>query len=414
MRHGEGNSAFMVGDESDTEGNFAILECDVSDIEENADIVGDNLDMMENNLDTKENHLETEVDDLHRMEDNLDIIEDNVHIMEENVILAGKEMKKAGAFFFIILLLQLPLSFVFAFLSKYIPKDSYYLASILITQGYLLLSAIVYLLITKKRFSLDLQLKKYKLSSFFLSFVVLMTAAPMASVLNILSQFFAKNNTSAAIFEISEKLPAWLGIIVVGCLPGFIEETIYRGIMYQAFRRRSILTGIIVSAVSFGLMHLNFNQILYAIYLGVIFALLVEATGSLGSSMILHMVFNGINTAYVYILPKMLQYMTTISKEAADMYLDANGEVNVLGLMSQTPTKLQLISTLMLYLPMALIGLLLTILLLRQIAKINGRELSFSHMLGDIRVKAVVPPVTVCLVLGWIFCLINAVIELFV
>ncbi|MGN0437654.1 MAG: lysostaphin resistance A-like protein [Lachnospiraceae bacterium] len=380
-----------------------------------------NPDVMEENVKGMEDHPDTMEGNVNITEGNADIVGDELetmgitsNMMDPNVTMTKKEMRKAGAFFLIILLLQLPLSFVFSFFSKYIPEDSYYLASVLITQGYLLVSAIVYLLITKKKFTLDLQLKKYKLSSFFLSLVVLMTAAPMASVFNIISQFFAKNRTSATIFEISEKLPVWLGIIVVGCLPGFIEETIYRGIMYQAFRRRSILTGIIVSAVSFGLMHLNFNQILYAIYLGVILALLVEATGSLGSSMILHMVFNGVNTAYVYILPKILQYMTTISKEAADLYLDVNGEVNMLGIMSETPTKLQLMSTLIMYLPMAMIGLVLTILLLRKIAKINGRDLSLSHMLGDIRLKAVVPPVTVCLVLGWIFCLINAVIELFI
>lgn len=329
------------------------------------------------------------------------------------VLVAKKEMKKAGVFFFVLLMLEIPLSFLVSFIRGIIPADNYYLVSILITQGYLLVCAIVFLLITKKKFTMDLQLKKYKISTFFLSFVVLLTATPMATVLNLLSQFFAKNNTSLAIFEISEKLPMWLGVIVVGCLPGFIEETLYRGIMYQAFRRRSILTGIIISAVSFGVMHMNFNQMLYAMYLGVIFALLVEATGSLGSTMILHMVFNGMNTIYLYVLPVLLRFMSNYSKEVANMYLDEQGNVDMAGILNAAPSNVQLFASLAVYLPIAIGGVVLTILLLQAIAKINGRDFSLKHMIGDIRITSVVKPVTVCLVLGWIFCLVNAVMELF-
>lgn len=327
---------------------------------------------------------------------------------------AKKEMKKAGVFFFVLLLMEIPLSLVVSCFRAMISSDYYYLVSILITQGYLLICAILFMVITKKRFTVDLQLKKYKLSTFFLSFVVLLTASPMATVLNLISQFFAKNNTGLAILQVSEQLPVWLGVIVVGCLPGFIEETLYRGIMYQAFRRRSILTGIIISAVSFGVMHMNFNQMLYAIYLGVIFALLLEATGSLGSTMILHMVFNGMNTLYLYVLPVLLKFMSGYSQDVAKMYLDEQGNVDMSGIFNTTPSNAQLFASLALYLPMAVGGLVLTILLLKAIAKINGRNFSLKYMMGDIRITSVVRPVTVCLVLGWIFCIVNAVMELFV
>lgn len=330
----------------------------------------------------------------------------------KEAFLAKKEMKYAGIFFFVILLLQIPLSFVIYAIREQISPDSYYLVSILFTQGYLFVCAIIYLIIRKKRFTADLQFKKYKISTFFLSLVVLITASPMATVFNLISQFFAKNNTSEAILEISEKLPMWLGVMVVGCLPGFIEETIYRGIMYQAFRKRSVMTGIVVSALSFGLMHMNFNQILYAIYLGVVFALLVEATGSICSTMILHMLFNGMNTMYLYLLPKLLRFLSLFSKEVADMYLDSNGNVNMTELISNNPTTGQLMASLVIYLPLGVAGFVLTILLLKAIAKINGREYTFQSMLGDKRITSVVKPVTVSLVLGWIFCLITAVMAL--
>ncbi len=318
---------------------------------------------------------------------------------------AKKEMKKAGVFFFVLLILEIPLSFFILYVQSLFPDEKSVLISILSTQGYLLLGAILYLLITKKTFVTDLHLKPYKLSSFFLSLVLLLVASPMAIWLNILSQFFVKNETSEAIYSISTQIPMWLGILVVGCLPGFVEETLYRGIVFRAFRERSILTGIFVSALSFGLMHMNFNQMLYAIYLGIIFGLLVEATGSLASSMILHMLFNAVNTGQLYVLPKFL--------ELCKKYIPEYENVDMEALMNQQPTTAQLMGTLAVWTPFAFGGFVLVILLLYGIASINGRDIHFKHLVGDVKVRSMVKPVTGCLILGWIFCLVQAIINAF-
>lgn len=47
-----------------------------------------------------------------------------------------------------------------------------------------------------------------------------------------------------------------------------------------------------LSGLVFGLMHLNINQLSYAAVMGIIFALLVEATGSMYSSMLAHFAAN--------------------------------------------------------------------------------------------------------------------------
>jgi hypothetical protein len=314
-------------------------------------------------------------------------------------------MKKASLFFFLVLVLEIPMSFLVYGVQLAIPAKYSTLASVLITQGYLLLSAVVYLLVTKTKFTIDLHFQKYKVSTFFLSVVLLITASPMASWLNVLSQFFASNSTSTAIFQVTETVPMWLGVLIIGCLPGLVEETVYRGIMFSAFRQRSVLTGIVVSALSFGLMHMNFNQILYAIYLGVIFALVVEATGSLASTMVLHALFNGMNTIYVYVLPKMYEFLGQFYAEYANMNLD--------DVLNEQPTKSQLLTTLVTLTPPAVVGLVLTVLLLKAIAKINGRTLTWASVRGDKSNTKQVSPVNVFLILGWIFCLLMAVSELF-
>ncbi len=314
-------------------------------------------------------------------------------------------MSHAGIFFFLVMFLEIPLSAVVLILSGVISADYTVLFSVLVTQVYLLLCGVLYLVIKRKTVRLDeIGFRKYKLSSFFLSLVALLCATPMSTWLNLLSQLFAKNEIGNAIFEITQVLPAWLAIIVIGCLPGFVEELLYRGIMYNAFRKRSVLTGVIVSALAFGLMHMNFNQIMYAVYLGVLFAFIVEATGSLFSTMILHMLFNAVNTAYLYILPKLYDFLATYSAEYADMNLEE--------MMNQTPTKQEILTSVIMFTPMAFIGLFLTVLLLRQIAKLNGRELSIAHICGNKEEVKQTKPWNVPLVLGFIFCIVMAVASL--
>lgn len=316
-----------------------------------------------------------------------------------------KSMKNAGVFFFLVMILQIPMTVLVAAILNSIPEKYFFLVSVLMTQGYLLFCGLIYMAVTKTRFRRDLQLKKFRLSSFFLSLLVLITASPMATWLNACSQLFAKNEVAGNIFEMTELLPAWLGVIVIGCLPGFIEEFLYRGIIFSGFRKRSVLTGVLVSAFSFGVMHMNFNQIMYAIYLGLIFALVVEATGSIVSTMILHMLFNAVNTLYLYILPKMFEILGQFSEEYANANLNE--------MMMKTPAKSEIIMMLVSLAPFAIGGLVLTILLLKQIAKINGRTLTMAALRGNQEEVSKTKPVNVWLLIGWAFCLINAAAALF-
>ena len=48
----------------------------------------------------------------------------------------------------------------------------------------------------------------------------------------------------------------------------------------------------VLSGLVFGLMHLNINQLSYALLMGIVFALLVEVTGSMYSSMLAHFAAN--------------------------------------------------------------------------------------------------------------------------
>ncbi len=319
------------------------------------------------------------------------------HLKTQNT---NSAMRVAGLFFFLVMILELPLSLLVVQMGRMVSAEYYSFVSVLITQGYLLVCGLCYVLLTKKSLGKDLAMQRHKVSSFFLSLILLVCASPMAVWLNMLSQLFAKNEISNSIYEITQVVPMWMGILVIGCLPGFVEEFLFRGILYSAFRKRSVLTAVLVSAFAFGLMHMNFNQIMYAVYLGVIFALVLEATGSLFSTMVLHGLFNAWNTAYVYILPKLYEFLGQYASEYADMDVEQA--------MNATVSKQEILTSLLLVAPVAVAGLVLTVLLLCAIAKINGRDISWSYMCGERDEVRQTKPVNIPLLFGFAFCIAVA------
>ena len=117
-------------------------------------------------------------------------------------------------------------------------------------------------------------------------------------------------------------------LFVMAVMPAFNEEFLCRGILYGAYRQRAKTTGIWLSALAFGLFHLNFNQMLYAVYLGIVLALMVEATGSIYTSMLMHFLLNGFNVTMNFMANQRLiadaavnqqQVMESVSQTLSDV-----------------------------------------------------------------------------------------------
>ena len=91
-------------------------------------------------------------------------------------------------------------------------------------------------------------------------------------------------------FSVQELIayPFVVQLLIIAVLPACVEEFVFRGLIYHSYRKNGILGAAVLSGLVFGLMHLNINQLSYAAVMGIIFALLVEATGSMYSSMLAH------------------------------------------------------------------------------------------------------------------------------
>lgn len=180
------------------------------------------------------------------------------------------------------------------------------LAGLALSQFMLFGPAIVCLLLSQRhseqkvRFSDLIGFHKIKISSFFMIILYTILITPMSLVINAISMLFVENTVSA-ISEGLLTMPFPLTLFMVSIFGPFSEEFVFRGVVYNGYKNSSsVFWSVILSALLFGLMHMNFNQAAYAIALGIMFALLVEATGSIWSSMIAHMLFNAPSVFTIY------------------------------------------------------------------------------------------------------------------
>jgi membrane protease YdiL (CAAX protease family) len=98
-----------------------------------------------------------------------------------------------------------------------------------------------------------------------------------------------------------------LYILSMFCV-GFLEELIFRGLLFQAMAKDGVKTAIIVSSVTFGIGHIvnlingsgaellpNLLQVMYAVAIGFAFVMIYWKTKSMMPCIIVHSVFNGLS-----------------------------------------------------------------------------------------------------------------------
>ncbi|MDE7018204.1 MAG: CPBP family intramembrane metalloprotease [Lachnospiraceae bacterium] len=179
-------------------------------------------------------------------------------------------------------------------------------ANFILNQMFIVVPTMLFLLASKRKTESGnlnemLGFHKIKVSSFFMIILFTFLIMPMSIALNAISMLFVENTVNAISGDILQ-MPFLLMLFLIGIFGPFCEELVFRGAIFHGYQRSGAVIGAIIwSAVLFGLMHLNFNQAAYAVALGFMFGLLVEATGSLWSSVIAHMVFNSQQVCTMYL-----------------------------------------------------------------------------------------------------------------
>ncbi|MDD6207371.1 MAG: type II CAAX endopeptidase family protein [Clostridiales bacterium] len=178
------------------------------------------------------------------------------------------------------------------FVSLLLFVDQTYLLSLLASQLLMVFPAAVYMMrwnipvkewIVFRKISFP---KILMLAGFFLASI------PVLNLIQSVSLLFFHQVINQTMTKIISQWPLPVSIICIAVIPAFFEESIYRGVFFLEYRKMGLFFGAFCSGMVFGLLHFNLNQFLYAFYMGVWFALLVDVCDSLLASVLLHFAIN--------------------------------------------------------------------------------------------------------------------------
>ncbi len=93
-----------------------------------------------------------------------------------------------------------------------------------------------------------------------------------------------------------------LSLLATVIVPALVEEFACRGIVLGILRKFGDVFAIIVSAVLFGLMHSNFEQIPFAFFVGIGLGFITVKSGSIWLAVLVHACNNSISVIYSYFL----------------------------------------------------------------------------------------------------------------
>ena len=202
---------------------------------------------------------------------------------------------------------------------------------------------------------------KIKISTFLMVILFTFLLMPLTSALNAISMLFVDNAVESISGDVLQ-MPFLVMLFMIAIFGPFSEEFVFRGIVFRGYKNSgSVLQAVIWSAVLFGVMHLNFNQAAYAIAMGFMCALVVEASGSLWASVVAHMVFNAPSVFTMYL---------------SDFFQPGASDVN----MEEALTNEDLITMIGPALFMALIATSLAVCVLVWIAKNENRSEHFRNI----------------------------------
>lgn len=143
--------------------------------------------------------------------------------------------------------------------------------------------------------------RKVKLSTIGYTILFTATIMPLLYFLNLLSQLIEENVAIDLLAENAD-IPGVLMLLIVGVFGPVCEEVAFRGVLFGGYRRSGrILAAAIWSGLLFGLFHMNLNQLGYACAIGILSALLLEATNSIWPSIVMHVAINSYNVLQLYI-----------------------------------------------------------------------------------------------------------------
>ncbi len=188
-------------------------------------------------------------------------------------------------------------------LSRYIPldslmfKDNIYLSMIILQVMIFVLPGIFYCKLRGKSVTDNLRLKSISPSKIWFVFSCFGVLVFGSTLIN--TATFRLFDGAGQYSLYNTYVPSgsgWTDIVYVviafAVLPAITEEFIFRGVILSEYSDYGVGIAIIVSAVTFSMLHFNLNQFFIYLYCGIVVAYAVYVTGSLLAAVLLHLLNN--------------------------------------------------------------------------------------------------------------------------
>lgn len=211
--------------------------------------------------------------------------------------------RKTGWLFFVIIIIYLGGSFGAVFLPQGLLESL--VGNTLFSEALIWVPAVLFLWLNRERPVSFCGFRRMHVSTAFMSILFAFMVMPAATLMNIISLFFVEN-TVVQMSGSMIQAGFFTTFLLVAVYAPFAEELVFRGALFQGLKESaSPWKAVFLSALFFGLMHMNFNQAGYAFVLGIFMALAVEATGSIWSSVLLHIAVNGRSVVMLFVSEKL-------------------------------------------------------------------------------------------------------------
>jgi len=258
---------------------------------------------------------------------------------------------------------------------------------LIFSQVVLALPSVVYMVKYRLPYAETVRFKKLKFADMLLCLLFGILIQPLLTLLNAVSMVFSTNTTGNFMINLSETIPFLGALFLMAVVPAVLEESVYRGVFYCEYSKLNFWKAAVLSGFLFGLMHGNINQFCYAAVMGIIFALLIEATGSILSTMLIHFWINASSVVMIYILPKLYgilqrfynMYKEYDNKEMVEMLEATFGSMTLppeewleATMKASEEISLGVVDVLLLYGPQALFMGVLAFLVYRKLAMRSG------------------------------------------
>lgn len=277
--------------------------------------------------------------------------------------------KKSGWLYLIIACVSISISLLLTVLYLKTGFELDMIPNIFLSEAMLIVPTFFMLLFSKEKVKDALSIRKMKWSTVFGVIAFTMASSPLVTLVNLVSQLFVDNTVSANSEQFLSLHPLLL-IFFVGILAPVCEEVVFRGAIFGGLKKEgNVFKAILASGLLFGLLHMNINQASYAFVIGILLGFLVEATGSIFSSILFHVLVNSTNAI-----------MMIISDSVVSDEMMANADEIV--------TTATLLNMICVYLVLAVIGTTIAICLLVWMSKNEGRQPILIKVWEDRKVKS--------------------------